>query len=228
MIYNESISRRVGGFPAHASSSSMRGLKACVERVGGAAAHPTMIVAALALAVQCALPVAAHAQAPATASAEQPAAAQQASAPQAAAPAQQQPAAAPAQGAQPAPQMSFPGPAQGAPATPSLWGTLLALVFVLALLMGLAWFMKRYGPRGAGAAAHLRVVSSLSLGGRERILVVEVADQWIVVGASPGRVNLLTTLAKQEGAEPPAGHVANVPSGFADWLKQTLEKRNAK
>jgi flagellar protein FliO/FliZ len=184
-------------------------------------------VAALAMAALLALPCAALAQ---QANSQQPAAAastpQQPAAGSASAPAQ--PAAAPAPGAQPAPQMGFPGPAQGAPATPSLWGTLLALVFVLALLMGLAWFMKRYGPRGAGAAAHLRVVSSLSLGGRERILVVEVADQWIVVGASPGRVNLLTTLAKQEGAEPPAGHVANVPSGFADWLKQTLEKRNAK
>jgi flagellar protein FliO/FliZ len=212
-------------------------MRALVERVGGKPAHPTLIVAALALAVQCVLPAAAHAQAAAAAPAGQPPAAQQASVPaQASAPEQPavapaqpgQPAAAPAQGAHPAPQMTFPGPAQNAPATPSLWGTLLALVFVLALLMGLAWFMKRYGPRGGGAAAHLRVVSSLSLGGRERILVVEVADQWIVVGASPGRVNLLTTMAKQEGAEPPAGMGANVPSGFADWLKQTLEKRNAK
>ena len=190
----------------------------------------TLGAAALALAAQLALPCAALAQqgtAPAT-----PAAAPAASAPQqpaaAVASTPAQPAVAPPQAAQPAPKMTFPAPAQSAPAAPSLWGTLLALVFVLALLMAMAWFMKRYGPRAAGGAGHLRVVSSLNLGGRERILVVEVADQWIVVGASPGRVNLLTTMAKQEGAEPPAGFVANVPSGFADWLKQTLEKRNAK
>jgi flagellar protein FliO/FliZ len=44
------------------------------------------------------------------------------------------------------------------------------------------------------------MVGALSLGGRERIMVVEVGDQWIVVGASPGRVNALATMPKQEGA----------------------------
>ena len=121
-------------------------------------------------------------------------------------------------------------PAQNAPATPSLWGTLLALVFVLALLMAMAWFMKRYGPRAAGGAGHLRVVSSLNLGGRERILVVEVADQWIVVGASPGRVNALATMPRQQNAEPAALLHPHQPpaSSFSDWLKQTIDKRNAK
>ena len=32
---------------------------------------------------------------------------------------------------------------------------------------------------------------ALSVGARERILVVEVGEQWIVVGASPGRMNAL-------------------------------------
>jgi flagellar protein FliO/FliZ len=108
--------------------------------------------------------------------------------------------------------------------------TILALCFVLALLAGLAWFMKRFVPKGAGSAANLRVVGTLSLGGRERLLVVEVGNQWIVVGASPGRVNALATMPKQEGAEQSAalaGHVAPAAS-FGDWLKQTIDKRNAK
>jgi len=73
----------------------------------------------------------------------------------------------------------------------SLLQTIFALVFVLALLIGLAWFMKRYGPKVMGGNNKMRVVSSLNLGGRERIVLVEVADQWIVVGASPGRINAL-------------------------------------
>ena len=112
-------------------------------------------------------------------------------------------------------------------ATGSLLQTLFALVVVLALLAGLVWFMKRFGPKAGVGPAHLRVVGAINIGGRERIMVVEVGDQWIVVGASPGRVNALATMPKQE-AEPSAALAANVPSGFADWLKQTIEKRNAK
>lgn len=112
----------------------------------------------------------------------------------------------------------------------SLLQTILALLFVLALLVGLAWFMKRYGPKIAGNNAAMRVVSSLSLGGRERIVLIEVADQWIVVGASPGRINALATLPRQEN-DPAAGLIQQpglAASNFAEWLKQTIEKRNGK
>lgn len=112
----------------------------------------------------------------------------------------------------------------------SLLQTIFALVFVLALLIGLAWFMKRYGPKVMGGNNKMRVVSSLNLGGRERIVLVEVADQWIVVGASPGRINALATMPRQEGELPPLATTQNGPAAanFSEWLKQTIEKRNGK
>jgi flagellar protein FliO/FliZ len=115
------------------------------------------------------------------------------------------------------------------PSTGSLLQTILALVLVLALLAGLAWAAKRYGPRVAGNSANLRMVGALNIGGRERIMVVEVGDQWIVVGASPGRVNALATMPKGD-APASATLAAHTPSAsnFSDWLKQTIDKRNAK
>ena len=112
----------------------------------------------------------------------------------------------------------------------SLLQTILALLFVLALLIGLAWFMKRYGPKVMGGNNKMRVVSSLNLGGRERIVLVEVADQWIVVGASPGRINALATMPRQEGELPSLSTAQNGPAAanFSEWLKQTIEKRNGK
>jgi flagellar biosynthetic protein FliO len=73
--------------------------------------------------------------------------------------------------------------------TGSLLQTLFALIVVLAVLGALAWFLKRYGPKAGGGGANLRIVGSLNLGGRERLLVVEVGNQWIVVGhdAETGR-----------------------------------------
>ena len=119
-------------------------------------------------------------------------------------------------------------------ATGSLLQTLFALIVVLGVLGALAWFLKRYGPKAMGGSANLRVVGSLNLGGRERLLVVEIGNQWIVVGASPGRVNALATMPKQEQEQERADttgtgatlapHTTPAHS-FADWLKQTIDKR---
>jgi len=118
------------------------------------------------------------------------------------------------------------------PAAGSLLQTIFALIAVLALLAVLAWFMKRFGPKSHVGTVPVRLVGALSLGGRERIMVVEVGNQWIVVGASPGRVNALATMPAQKAVpgnadatlaehQPPA-------ASFGDWLKQTIDKRNAK
>jgi len=137
------------------------------------------------------------------------------------------PAAIPGTPANPVTIPQAPGPSTGA-----LLQTVLALVLVLALLAGLAWAAKRYGPRVAGNSANLRMVGALNIGGRERIMVVEVGDQWIVVGASPGRVNALATMPKGDaiGNSASATLAAHTPSAstFSDWLKQTIDKRNAK
>jgi flagellar protein FliO/FliZ len=145
------------------------------------------------------------------------------------APPQSAPATAARPPAQPPVTIGAPGPV-GGPSAGSLLQTILALTFVLALLFGLAWFMKRFGPKAAGGSAHLRIVGSLNLGGRERLMVVEVGNQWIVVGASPGRVNALATMPKQEGAEQSATLAGHMPaaSSFGEWLKQTIDKRNGK
>jgi flagellar protein FliO/FliZ len=116
--------------------------------------------------------------------------------------------------------------------TGSLLQTLFALILVLAVLGALAWFLKRYGPKVGGGNANLRVVGSLNLGGRERIVVVEVGNEWIVVGASPGRINALATMPRQDGQNGDTGgaHATLAPHApaahsFADWLKQTIDKR---
>jgi flagellar biosynthetic protein FliO len=137
-----------------------------------------------------------------------------------------------------APRPVTPGPAVPPVAMPagsstgSLLQTLSALIVVLAVLGALAWFLKRYGPKVGGGNANLRVVGSLNLGGRERIVVVEVGNEWIVVGASPGRINALATMPRQDvqNGDTHSANAALAPHApaahsFADWLKQTIDKR---
>jgi len=121
-------------------------------------------------------------------------------------------------------------PASNGPGAAGLLQTIFALLLVLGLLIGLAWLLKRYGPKPGGGMANLRVVGALNLGGRERIMVVEVGDQWIVVGAAPGRVNALHTMPRQDldlGSGTSAARGGMPATRFADWLKNTMDKRNA-
>lgn len=105
-----------------------------------------------------------------------------------------------------------------------MFQVLLGLVVVLGLMAGAAWLLKRMGVAGNVASNVARVVGGVNVGNRERVLVVEVADQWIVVGVAPGSVNALSTMPRQE--QPAAQQGTPMAGSFAAWLKQTIDKRN--
>jgi flagellar protein FliO/FliZ len=116
---------------------------------------------------------------------------------------------------------------QAAPASAgSLLRVLLGMVAVLALMAGAVWLLRRYGVTNAVSSGAVKLVGGLSVGGRERVLVLEVADQWIVVGVAPGRVSALSTMPKQEAATLPQS--MPMTKSFSSWLQQTIEKRNAR
>ncbi|WP_051516464.1 flagellar biosynthetic protein FliO [Herbaspirillum sp. RV1423] len=115
-----------------------------------------------------------------------------------------------------------------APALPSSTGSvftmLLGLVAVLALMAGIAWLFKRSGlVQGANSNAVAKIIGGVSVGTRERVMVIEVADQWIVIGVAPGRVNTLATMPRQEHV---AASASTASANFSSWLKQTIDKRN--
>ena len=101
---------------------------------------------------------------------------------------------------------------------------LLGLAVVLVLMAGAAWTLKRMGMTSAGGNSVARVIGGVSVGNRERVVVVEVGEQWIVVGVAPGRVNALSTMPRQETA--PGAIETDNSKNFAAWLKQTIDKRN--
>lgn len=110
--------------------------------------------------------------------------------------------------------------------TGNLTQILLGLLAVLALMAAAAWLLKRFGPRQFSGNAVVKIVGGVSVGTRERILVVETAGQWIVVGVTPGRINALATMPRQEMPLDPES--TPITKNFSEWLKQTIEKRNAK
>jgi flagellar protein FliO/FliZ len=122
-------------------------------------------------------------------------------------------------------------PARSADAAPavstagSLLQVFIGLVAVLLLIVATAWVAKRLGVARGGSSNLLHVISSASVGARERVVVVEIGDSWLVVGVAPGSVNALMTLPKGETL-PAAPSVLN--TSFAASLKQLIEARREK
>ena len=97
--------------------------------------------------------------------------------------------------------------------TGGLLQALLGLAVVLALIWGAAWLMRRLQPAMGTHGGALKLVATQSVGQRERVVVIEVAEQWLVIGVAPGSVNALATLPK--GNLPPP---STAPNAFAGLL----------
>jgi flagellar protein FliO/FliZ len=116
-------------------------------------------------------------------------------------------------------------PAPAISAAGSLLQVFIGLVAVLLLIAATAWVAKRFGVARGGASNLVQVISSASVGTRERVVVVEVGESWLVVGVAPGSVNALMTLPRGE-ARPASAPGLN--ASFAASLQQLIQKRREK
>lgn len=123
--------------------------------------------------------------------------------------------------------------AENQPSPPSalsagtLLQTFLGLAVILALFVGAAWLMRRMnGGRGLiGSNGPLKLVGGIAIGTRERIVVLEVGDTWVVVGIAPGQMRTLHTLPKGDLSVGTADGNGQHRQ-FGQWLKQFKERRN--
>jgi len=81
--------------------------------------------------------------------------------------------------------------------------TMAMLFLVLGLLVFVLYFMKRYLFKGQNPKGNIfiKVVSSLHLSPKERIEVIEVSGERIVLGITPGNISFLTKVGMTEGKE---------------------------
>jgi len=79
----------------------------------------------------------------------------------------------------------------------------LSLGAVIALVVLAAWLMRRLQTGVGSAPRRLRVIESHSLGVKERMVLVAVGEQQLLLGIAPGSVCTLHVLSAPV-AEPPA------------------------
>lgn len=115
-------------------------------------------------------------------------------------------------------------PVEGPSPLWSLLQMLFGLAIVLAAIVGVAWLFRRFTMGGGmlGRLQPARVVSGVMVGPHERLVIVELEGEWLVLGVTSRSVNLLKTLDK-----PPQQDAANVTPAtppFAQWLAAAIDK----
>ncbi len=71
---------------------------------------------------------------------------------------------------------------------------IFGLAVVIALIVGLAWFMRRMGNYQSGATGALKVLGGISLGQRERVVLLQAGKTQMLVGIAPGQIRTLHVL----------------------------------
>ncbi|MDP5052889.1 MAG: flagellar biosynthetic protein FliO, partial [Congregibacter sp.] len=69
-----------------------------------------------------------------------------------------------------------------------------SLLLVFVCLFVVVYFLKRFNGVGAGSSAALRVIASASVGQREKVVLLEVGGEQLLIGVAPGAVRTLHVL----------------------------------
>ncbi|NWC45221.1 flagellar biosynthetic protein FliO [Pseudomonas edaphica] len=70
----------------------------------------------------------------------------------------------------------------------------LGLLLVVGLIFVLAWLMRRVQRIGPGNAQVIEMIGSRALGPRDRLVLVQVGEEQILLGITPGRITPLHVL----------------------------------
>lgn len=99
-----------------------------------------------------------------------------------------------------------------------------ALLVIVAVIVVCAWLLKRLDAASALGGQHLKVIAGKSVGGKERVVIVEVDDTWLVLGVTAGGISKL-----YEHPAKASQHPSTVKSSrFSKQLASIMTQRNRK
>ena len=104
-----------------------------------------------------------------------------------------------------------------------LFQTFFSLLLVILLIIGVAWVLRRSGRFGSALGGQLRAIGGLSLGGRDRILLVDAGGTHLLLGISPAGIRTLHVFPEPLELDERYGDGA---PPFADTLQKILQKQN--
>lgn len=99
----------------------------------------------------------------------------------------------------------------------------LGLLLVVGLIFFLAWLLRRMQGAAPKGGQVIEVIGSRAIGPRDRLLLVQVGKEQILIGHTPGSIEALHVLA--EPVEVPASTRQATPE-FAQRLMELMGKDN--
>jgi flagellar protein FliO/FliZ len=102
---------------------------------------------------------------------------------------------------------------------------LLGLVFVLGTFLGAVWIAKRSKIMNPGSA-QLKVVTQISFGTKEKVALIEIEGERVLVGITQSNINLLRHYEmKKDDQSIPTEQSAPSAEVFKEKLAQSLKAR---
>lgn len=103
--------------------------------------------------------------------------------------------------------------------TPDFLRMIMSLIIVLGVIFFLAFIVKRLKITPA-SQKNIRSVANLSIGPKERVVIVEVNDEQFMIGVTSQNVNLLHKLDKPIDTSNDNSESANVPLTIQSLFKK--------
>lgn len=116
-------------------------------------------------------------------------------------------------------------------ASDSLGRMVFGTVIVLLVIAAIAWVLRRVLPgQGLSQSGVIKQVGGIQLGPRERVVVLEVAGRWLVVGVGAGQMTALgevappaaTPVSENQSHSSP-GSPIDLQASFALRLQQAMQ-----
>lgn len=111
--------------------------------------------------------------------------------------------------------------------TGSLVQITFSLLMVLACIVAVAWLLRRMNIAQQGTGNLLKVIGSVAIGQRERIVLIEVNETWLLVGVGPGQIRTLHQMEKAEDWQSDAKPLSASDNKFAKMLSSILKPRSS-
>ena len=96
------------------------------------------------------------------------------------------------------------------------------LFIIVALIFGMAWFMRRMGRINGIASSELKVISGISVGQRERVILLQAGETQLLVGVAPGRVTTLHVMDEPITST----STQDTGKGFSEKLHAAIKNRS--
>lgn len=94
------------------------------------------------------------------------------------------------------------------------------LLLVVGVIVFLSWLLRRLNNAGLGNASGFKVIANMSLGTREKIMLINTGNRFLLLGVTSGSINTLHDF----GEELPAGFLSDTKTSFSEFLKTALGK----